>query len=167
MNMRPVSGAVMRAAIGFLLVTTCAFTTGCQTSAQRKATFEQKMLSKYQANGREARFHDLQKRYDSRLVLYMNQKKDRWWITNFSAWLVSSLLDLPSLAAGGSIYGIILLVAWWVGVALTGGGVLAVLAWIGTHIAFADITGVSPVIVGILALCVLYSLLAALFGIFI
>lgn len=140
--------------------------TGCNTSAERKASYEQKMLEKYRANGRELRFEELHKRYDSRLVLYLNKNNDRWWITNFSAWLVSCIFDIPSLAAGGTVYGVIVLIAWWIGVALTGGGILAVLAWIGTHIAIADWTGMSPVIVGILSLCVFYSLCVALFGIF-
>jgi hypothetical protein len=138
------------------------FFTSC-SSSEKSISFEDKMLNKYRESNRVNRFYELQERYDnSRLVLFLNTKQDQSWIVNYTAWIASKIIDFPAVCSTGSILGIIYLIAWWIGVVLTGGGILAVLAYVGSLL--GGVPGIPPAILGILYLCILFGILYKLFG---
>ena len=117
----------------------------------------------YIKNGRLEQFKKYKSKCGgSKLVLFLNREKDRSWIVNTTACIASKIIDLPELAATGSIIGIIYFVAWWIGVVLTGGGILAVLAYIGSI--FGGIPGVPPVIAGIIYLAIMFKILYEIFS---
>jgi hypothetical protein len=131
-------------------------------SGSNELTFEDKLRLEYDKNHRLDRYYDLKERYDSRIILYLNKESDRAWIINFMLWLtVYFLPDLPEIAATGGILGIIYAVAWWIGVTLCGGGILAVLAYLGSL--FGGIPGIPPAILGIIFLCTMFAVLVNLF----
>jgi hypothetical protein len=136
---------------------------GC--SDEESVSFEEKLRIEYDKNHRLDRFYELQERYDGyRVILMINEEDDAMWITNFTLWLVFSILpDIPQALAGGGVIGIFYGIAWWLGVTLTGGGILAVLAWLGAM--FGGIPGVPPAICGIVYLGVMFVVLAGIFGI--
>lgn len=129
---------------------------------KNKLSFEDKMLIEYSNNGRESRFYELKERYDSRLVLYLNKAEDRAWIVNFTVWFATLFIDIPEIVATGGIVAIIWIVAWFIGVALTGGGILAVLAWIGSLL--GGIPGIPPAICGIIYLAIIFKVMCELIG---
>lgn len=145
--------------IGVLLAT---FLLPACTTNTDKLSFEERMLLEYSKNGREARFYELKSRYNSRLVLYLNKNEDRSWIVNFTAWLSTLIIDIPDIIAIGSILAIIQLVAWFISVILTGGGLLAVLAYIGSL--FGGIPGIPPAIAGIIYLAIIFKIMSELFS---
>lgn len=128
------------------------FMSGCDyyKDGSERLTYKEKLLVAYAEQGRDEVFFELEERYDSRLVLFLNREEDRAWVINFSAWLVTLIIDIPAIGAMGTVYGIFLVVAWFLGVTLTGGGILAVLAWLGTLM--GGLPGIPPAIAGILYL---------------
>ena len=65
------------------------------------------------------------------------------------------------LVASGVIVAIFVGIAWWLGVTLAGGGILAVLAWLGWKLG-GGFGLISSSLMGILAFCFLYATLRAL-----
>lgn len=105
----------------------------------------------YQEAGRLDRYSQLVDQYDgNQIILYFNSGSDKWWIFNFSIWLVSVIIpDFVSTAlAAGGVYAFFVFMAWWLTVTLTGGGILAVLAWVGSK--GGIFTGIPPVMMGVL-----------------
>lgn len=70
---------------------------------------------------------------------------------------------IVELLASGGIIAIIMGIAWWLGVTLTGGGILAVLAWLGAK-SGGGFGCISSSLAGILALCFIYMMLRTLIG---
>ena len=136
------------------------FLTGCGSS--EGISFEEEIRSAYNENDRLDRFYDLKEQYpDNKVILWLNRDEDRWWIINFTAWLVFLFLpDIPEIIASGGVLAIFYGIAWWIGVTLTGGGVLAVLAYLGGI--FGGFPMIPPTIVGILFLCLMFLILANL-----
>ena len=66
------------------------------------------------------------------------------------------------LIASGAIVAIIMGIARWRGVTLTGGGILAVLAWLGSKLG-GGFGLISSSLAGVLALCIVYMMLRTLF----
>ena len=143
------------------------FIGGCSDSPEEEVTWEDKLLSKYIDNNRVEKYNELKDRYDGIMViLWLNEEEDSWWIINFTTWLVFSILpDLPDALAGGGVIAIIYGVAWFIGVTLTGGGILGVLAYVGALFG-GGILGIAPAIVGIVYLGVMFSMLQKIFGLF-
>jgi len=121
---------------------------GCSDTGTPKTTMEQRLQQQYAQQDRIQKYYELKERYDSRLVLWLNREEDRWWITNFTAWFATIIFDIPEFAGIGAVLGIIYVVAWFIGVTLTGGGILAVLAYIGGLL--GGIPGIPPAIAGII-----------------
>lgn len=126
----------------------------------KKMSFEDKMLINYIDNKREKDFYYLKEKYNSKLILFLNKEKNRGWIINTVAWAASTIIDLPRVVAAGGVYGVIVAIAWFLGVALTGGGILAVLAFLGG--AFGGIPAIPPAIAGIIYLGVLFSIITTI-----
>ncbi len=144
----------------FLLFTV--MLTACSKSPSQ--SLNEKIFQEYVENNRVEKYHELYERYDGiKVILWLNAKKDRWWITNFTLWCIFSILpDLPEALAGGGVIAIIYAIAWWIGVTLTGGGILAVLAWLGKIL--GGIPGIPPAIMGIVYLCAMYAVLLKVFN---
>lgn len=138
------------------------FVVGC--SASPTQTLNEKIYEEYVKNNRVEKYHELYDRYDGiKVILWLNSDEDSWWITNFTLWLVFSILpDLPDALAGGGVVAIIYGIAWWLGVTLTGGGILAVLAWLGSMLGV--VPGIPPAIMGIIYLGVMFAFLQHIFG---
>lgn len=139
--------------------------TGCnEKNNTTEQTFEERIWQTYSDNGRLEKYNELIEDYgDIKVILLLNEDKDSWWITNFTLWAVFSILpDIPDVLAGGSVIGLIYLIAWWLGVVLTGGGILAVLAWLGGSLGL--IPGIPPAIMGIIYLGVMFTVFSKLFG---
>lgn len=136
---------------------------GCTDKKENEQTFDEKIFQSYLDNNRIDKYNDLKEKYgDLRVILWYNEKEDAWWITNFTMWTMFSFLpDLPDVIAGGSILGLIYFIAWIIGVTLTGGGILGVLAYIGTKLYV--IPGIAPAIMGIIYLGLMFSILTKIF----
>lgn len=147
---------------GFILCMTivAVFLTSCGLS--KDISLEEKIRLTYSKNERLDRFYELKDRYpDNNVILWLNRDVDRSWIINFTVWITFSLLPgIPESVAAGGVLAIFYGVAWWLGVALTGGGVLAVLAFLGTRLGV--IPGIPPTIAGILFLCTMFLILTNL-----
>lgn len=148
-----------RVLVVFFMAVTLLSLTGCGSNS---VSFDEKMQIEYENNNRLDRYYELQKRYDnSRAVLYLNQEDDCWWITNWTLWIVSLVFpDLPTTVATGGVLGIFYGLAWCLGITLTGGGILAVLAMIGGF--FGGVPGIPPSIVGIIYLCIMFGFISSL-----
>lgn len=131
-----------------------------------QVSLEEKIFNGYVKNDRVDKFYELQDRYDSnRVILWINQENDAMWVTNFTLWAVFLILpDLPEVLATGGVLAVFYGVAWWLGVVLTGGGILAVLAFIGGILGV--IPGIPPAVMGIVYLCVMFSVFLKLFSFF-
>jgi hypothetical protein len=141
--------------------------TGCSNKDDRnKQTIEEKIWQAYSDNGRLKKYNELKEKYgDNKLILLLNEDSDAWWITNFTLWVVFlALPDVPETLAGAGVIGMIYLIAWWLGVVLSGGGILAVLAFVGGML--GGIPGIPAAIMGIVYLGVMSSLLSKLFELF-
>ena len=68
---------------------------------------------------------------------------------------------IVELLASGGIVAIVMGIAWWLGVTLTGGGILAVLARLGSILG-GGFGCISSSLAGILALCFIYMMLRTL-----
>ncbi len=138
------------------------FVIGC--SSPPSQTLNEKIFEEYVKNNRAEKYHELYEQYDGiKAVLWLNTEEDVLWITNFTLWLIISLLpDLPDTLAAGGVIAIIYGVAWWIRVTLTGGGILAVLAKLGSVLGV--IPGISPAIMGIIYLGVIFALFQHIFG---
>ena len=139
--------------------------TGC-SSKENKQTFEEKMWQIYNENGRLDKFNEIQKEYDgNKIILWFNDKEDHSWLVNHIIyWLSWILPDPPTILAVGGVLGVIYGLAWWLGLALTGGGILALLAFVGTLA--GGIPGIPPAIAGIIYLGILLEILVKIFGSF-
>jgi len=139
------------------------FISGCSNTANQQ-TMDEKIWQEYADNGRLLKYNELKDDYGNiKAILLLNQNNDSWWITNFTLWVIFSILpDVPDFLAGGGIVGLIYLIAWWLGVALTGGGILAVLAWVGNQLFV--IPGIPAAIMGIIYLGAMFAMLSNLFG---
>ncbi len=144
-----------------MLFTFCFLLIGC--SDKQEPTFDDKIQIEYEKNNILNKYYELKERYDNRIVLYINKESDSWWITNFSIWFCFLILpDIPEVVATGGIVAIFYTVAWWIGVTLTGGGILAVLAYIGSM--FGGFPGIPPTILGLIFLSVMFGLISNIFG---
>lgn len=153
-----------RVFLGLLSIFVIFTLSGCGDSGQ-DFTLEEQIYNEYLKNNRVEKYHELQERYDSRVILWINQDEDSWWITNFTLWCIFLILpDLPQVMAGGGVLAIIYGVAWWLGVTLTGGGILAVLAWVGSLL--GGIPGIPPAIMGIIYFGVMFSIFINIFSFF-
>jgi len=138
---------------------------GCGNSGNGKQmSLEEKIFNGYVENDRIDKFYELQERYDdNRVILWINQDNDALWITNFVLWMVFLILpDLPEILATGGILAVFYGIAWWLGVVLTGGGILGVLAWLGGLLGV--VPGIPPAVMGIVYLCVMFSVFLNLFS---
>ena len=137
--------------------------TGCSDSSD-KQTFDERIWQTYSDNGRLDKYNELKDDYGNiKAIILLNQNTDSMWITNSTLWLIFSILpDVPDFLAGGGVIGIIYLIAWWLGVALTGGGILAVLAWVGAQLYV--LPGIPAAIMGIVYLGAMFAMLSNLFG---
>ena len=124
---------------------------------------EQSIIARYASHNRLNKYYELRDRYDNtKAVLVVNEDSDASWITNVSLWLTFKILpDLPNAVAVGGTLGMFYAAAWWLGVTLTGGGIMAVLAWFGSI--FGGLPGIPPVLAGVLFLCAMFSLLLKIF----
>lgn len=147
----------------YVLVLFVIFISGC-SNTENQQTMDEKIWQEYADNGRLLKYNELKDDYGNiKAILLLNQNDDSWWITNFTLWAIFSILpDVPDFLAGGGVIGLIYLIAWWLGVALTGGGILAVLAWVGTKLFV--IPGISATIMGIIYLGAMFAMLSNLFG---
>jgi len=139
--------------------------TGCNDKDNgTEQTFEERIWQTYSDNGRLEKYNELKDDYGNvKVILLLNEDEDSWWITNATLWAIFSILpDIPDVLAGGGVIGFIYLIAWWIGVVLTGGGILAVLAWLGGML--GGIPGIPPAIMGIIYLGVMFAMLSKLFG---
>ncbi|BBO72715.1 hypothetical protein DSCW_01320 [Desulfosarcina widdelii] len=145
----------------FLIVLPVLILTGCGSN---NIPLEERIRNDYVKNHRLDRYYELHERYDGvKVVLWLNSEEDRSWFLNFPVWAFFSIMpDLPEVLAGGGVIGIIYFVAWWIGVTLTGGGILAVLAWLGAMA--GGIPGIPPAMVGIVFLCSMFVILVNIFG---
>ena len=136
---------------------------GC-SSKENEKTFEQKMREVYKKNNREDKFNEIMKEYDgNKIILWLNSDEDRSWLTNHIIyWLSWILPDPPTILATGGILAFIYGLAWWLGLVLTGGGILALLAYIGSL--FGGIPGIPPALAGIVYLGILFSILLKIFS---
>jgi hypothetical protein len=136
--------------------------TGCSSKENNGQTFDEQIVQSYLDNNRIDKYNDLKERYDNiRLILWYNQEGDAWWITNFTMWVVFSILpDLPDLMASSTI----LVFMWWIGMFGGGGLILGGLATIGALL--GGIPGIPPAIMGIVYLGLMFSILSKLFGIY-
>lgn len=137
-----------------LLFLLCA---GCQ-----RIDVDESLLKGYQDNNRIEKYYKLKDKYENNtLIMFINTKEDHpimnWTIEKFS-WI---LPDLPDMCAAGGIVAIIYFVAWWIGVTLCGGGILAVLAFIGASL--GAFPGIPPAIMGIIYLGLMFSILIKVF----
>ena len=141
--------------------------TGCSDKDNTtEQTFEEKIWQTYSDHGRLEKYNELKEDYgDIKVILLLNEDEDSWWVTNTTLWAIFSILpDIPDVLAGGGVIGLIYLIAWWIGVVLTGGGILAVLAWLGGML--GGIPGIPPAIMGIIYLGVMFAMLSKLLGLF-
>lgn len=151
--------------IFFISILSIMLFTGCSDKDHTtKQTLEERIWQTYSDNGRLEKYNELKEKYgDIKTILILNEDKDSWWITNFTLWIVFNILpDLPDVLAGGGVIGSIYLIAWWLGVVLTGGGILAVLAWLGGLL--GGIPGIPAAIMGIIYLGVMFAIFSKLFG---
>lgn len=153
---------MVRIAIFIAIMFPVIWLSGCSDTGTPKPTMEQQLQQQYAQQGRIQKYYELKERYDSRLVLWLNREEDKWWITNFTAWFATLIFDIPDLAATGAVVGVIYLVAWFIGVTLTGGGILAVLAYIGALL--GGIPGIPPAIAGIIYLGFVLLIFSKLFS---
>ena len=139
--------------------------TGC-SSKKNEQTFEEKMWQIYKENGRLDKFNEIQKEYDgNKIILWLNAKEDHSWLVNHIIyWLSWILPDPPTILAAGGVLAVIYGLAWWLGLVLTGGGILALLAYIGSL--FGDIPAIPPVIMGVIYLGILLNILLKIFSSF-
>ncbi|MDR0816450.1 MAG: hypothetical protein LBN28_03545 [Desulfovibrio sp.] len=116
---------------------------GCSSET---VSFNEKIPQEYVKNGRAEKFFDLTERYgDTKVILWLNSESGAEWVTNFSLWLLFKIIpDIPECCAADGVFALIQVAAWCLGVTLTGGGILAVLAWFGTMA--GGILGVPPTI---------------------
>jgi len=140
------------------------FFSGCSSKDSNKQSFEERIWQTYSDNGRLDKYNQLIQDYgENKVILLLNEEEDSWWITNFTLWTVFSILpDIPDILAGSGVLGIFYLIAWWTGVTLAGGGILAVLAAIGGSL--GGIPGIPPAIMGIIYFGVMFAMLSKLFG---
>lgn len=121
-----------------------------------QGALEEKIRQEYEKSNRLDKFYDLKERYDgNKVILFLNKDMDLWWIANFTVWLTFLILpDIPEAIAAGGVLSLIYFIAWWIGVALTGGGILAVLAKIGGLA--GGIPGIPPALAGVVFICVMF-----------
>ena len=149
--MRKVLLAVL--SMSFLL---CA---GCGSST----SFEEDMIKKYKENNRIERYYELNDDYDgNRLILLLNSEENHPVLNALINFFSFVMPEIPEICASGGLIAIFYGVAWWIGVTLTGGGILAVLAWLGTRC--GGIPGIPPAVGGILFLALMFSILENLFS---
>lgn len=136
------------------------FFSGCSSNNENKQSFDEQIFQSYVDTNRIEKYNELKERYDgNRMILWWNNKKDAFWITNFSLWLFSLILpDLPEILSGG----VILIILYWLGAFVVGGAILAVLAKIGSL--FFVLPGIPPAIMGIVWLGMAFSLLTKFFS---
>jgi len=132
--------------------------TGC-SHKDNEQSFDEQIWQTYSDNNRLDKYNELVEKYDNkRIILWLNKKEDSWWITNFTLWLVFSILpDMPDILAMGTLVGIM----WAIGMIGVAGGILGGLAWLGGLM--GGIPGLPPAIVGILFLGIMFSVLQKLF----
>jgi len=133
--------------------------TGCSHKDDEQS-FDEQIWQTYSDNNRLDKYNELVERYDNkRIILWLNEEEDSWWITNFTLWLVFSILpDMPDILAMGTLVGIM----WAIGMIGVAGGILGGLAWLGGLM--GGIPGLPPAIVGILFLGIMFSVLQKLFA---
>jgi hypothetical protein len=138
--------------------------TGCSSHNSSK-TFEQQMWEQYKKNNRLDKFNEIQKKFDgNKIILWLNSDKDQWSILNYLIYGLSFILpDPPTILATGGVLAFIYGLAWLLGITLTGGGILKLLAFIGKKI--GPIFVIPPVIAGIIFIGVLFEILIKLFSI--
>lgn len=123
-----------------------------------KETMDQWLYKEYAKYGRLDRYYELKNDCDKKIVLFLNRKEDRNFLIN---WFFCHIVpDIPDVLAAGSVLAVFYLIAWFIGATLTGGGILAVLAWIGSVL--GGIPGIPPAIAGILYLGFLLYIFAEL-----
>ncbi len=138
----------------FLFITPL-FLVSCSTPREHIDNWLYKEYAKY---GRLDKYYEIKKDCDKRIVLFLNRKEDRNFLINwFFCYIVP---DIPDILAAGSVLGVFYLIAWLIGATLTGGGILAVLAFIGSL--FGVIPGIPPAIMGIIYLGLLFSIFTQL-----
>ena len=139
--------------------------TGC-SSKKDKQTFDEKMWQIYKESGRLDKFNEIQKEYDgNKIILWLNDKEDHSWLVNHTIyWLSWILPDPPTVLATGGVLAIIYGLGWLLGLALTGGGILGLLAYVGRLL--GGVPGIPPAIMGIIFFGVLFEILVKIFNSF-
>lgn len=134
---------------------------GC---GRNNVTLDERIREDYANNHRLDRYYELHERWDGiKVILWLNSEEDRSWFINFPLWGFFSVMpDLPQICAGGGVLGIIYFTAWWIGVTLCGGGILAVLAYLGAMA--GGVPGIPPAIAGILFLGSMFVVLINIFN---
>jgi len=137
--------------------------TGC-SSKNNKQTFEEAVWQNYANNNRLNVYNKIQEEYDgNKIILWFNEDEDHsWFVNHIIYWLSWILPDPPTVLATGGLLAVIYGLAWWLGITLTGGGILALLAWLGSKA--GGIPGIPPAIVGIVFLGILFEILIQIFS---
>lgn len=152
MNTKFVLGMCMVTAkkyiITFILCISCLFFSGCSNNYS-----DQHLIEKYAENNRIDKYYDLRDRYDNiKVIMILNIDEDRMWITNFTLWVIFSIL--PDILFS---HNIILQILWWIFVFVLGSGILGALTVFGTGLGI--IPGI-PVAIGLITfICAMFSLL--------
>ena len=137
--------------------------TGC-SSKNNKQTFEEAVWQNYKNNNRLDVYNKIQKEYNgNKIILWFNENEDHsWFVNHIIYWLSWILPDPPMALATGGILAVIYGLAWWLGITLSGGGILALLAWLGSLA--GGIPVIPPAIAGIVFLGILFEMLYQIFS---
>jgi len=135
--------------------------TGCSEDNSNKQTMDEKIRQTYVDTNRLGTYNQLVEDYgEKRIILWMNKDEDSSWITNYTLWLVFSILpDMPDILALGALIGIM----WAIGMIGIAGGILTGLAWLGGLL--GGFPGLPPAIIGMIYLAIMFSVLQKLFGV--
>lgn len=139
--------------------------TGC-SDKDHSLSPEEKIWQTYSDNNRLDKYNELKDSYgDNYWILKMNETEDSWWITNLMISLVSYIF--PDTAATITLGVFIWLIIALMGISLTGGAILGILAKVGkaTPLALLPASIAGILTIG-MVLVILQRLLAALYGTF-
>ena len=137
--------------------------TGC-SSTNNKQTLQEAIWQHYKNNNRLDVYNKIQKEYDgNEIILWFNENEDHSWFANHIIyWLSGILPDLPNALATGGFLAFIYGLAWWLGITLTGGGILALLSFLGGLA--GGIPGIPPAIAGLVFLGISFEMLVKIFS---
>lgn len=130
------------------------FCTGCSS-----ISVDESLIQKYKEHNRINKYYELKEEYDNNLLILLLNSEEDHPIVNSLLWFFSFFIpDIPEACATGGVVAIMYFVAWWIGVTLCGGGILAVLAYLGGMC--GGIPGIPPAILGIVFLGLMFSILS-------